>query len=497
MASKTLTEVAELAKIVQTLAPKAILEWSEKSISREARIYRHVVASQVSLSEKEIARAQKMDDREFQKSLSALKARLLDAITGLVLPESSYSDYARRLFALDVAHSRLRILQRLGATYTANEEARYWFEEAKKLEEWHLAVSLLSPLLNWTSLSGDKAEYDCLSMDRPRLLRLAAALADANETFERVRLAFAKSGTEHPELLEILRPAIERLQPIAREHGTFRLNEFLLLLRRKAQQVTTDYDEALAICEEMDALLVQYPLFANRSRKSRNALAKLVCFVQRERLEEAKHIAESSIDLFDMGDQDWHTFQSWRFLLFMRREQFGAGYELVQAVIGSSFFPSQTEATRDLWKLFRGYAEIMTSRPVTGANFRRNEKPGELHRRLMEEFPSFKGDYAGYEMAAIALEILIVLKHHVADLFLRTEALRKYKVRHIAPDTQSSIFIDLLELLETYDTDKPRIKQIAAPMVKRMVGIKTIDRIQAQQVMPYEMLWREIERLFQ
>ncbi len=497
MASKSLKETLELVQIVRKLVPKKSSRISANGKNMESLVYRQLAELDTTLSDETIIRTHHLRRRRHQQILSEIKSWLFDRVLERELPRSIYSDYACRLFALDLAHATLRILQRLGGTYTAKEEARSWFDEAKKLEEWQIAISLLWPLLVWALLSGYKEEYDRLWTERERLLDLESALHDAMDANRRATMAFPKSGTEHPELLEILRPAIERLQPIAREHGTFRLNEFLLLLRRKAQQVTMDYNEALAICEEMDALLNRYPLFANRSRKSRNAMAKLVCLVQRERLEEAKHIAESSLDLFNAGDQNWHTFQSWRFLLFMRWEQFEAGYELVQSIMGNTAFPSQTEATRDLWKLFRGYSEIMTDRPVTGANFRRNEKAGELHRRLMEEVPSFKGDYAGYELAAIVLEILIVLKHHVADLFLRTEALRKYKVRHIAPDTQSSIFIDLLELLETYDTDKPRIKQIAAPMVKRMVGIKTIDRIQAQQVMPYEMLWREIERLFQ
>ena len=498
MASKTLTEVTELAKIVQTLAPKRFLDWANKTNGREARIFRRVIELEVALSEEDIARELSMENREFQKALSALKARLFEVTLDLELPAGRYSDYARRLYALDRAHARLRILVRLEAAFTANEEAKYWFEEAKMLEEWPVAISILSPLLTWASLSGNKEIYDTLNSELARLRKLSAALADANEVSERINMVFAKSGAEHPELSKIIRPAIELLEPVVRELGTFRLSEALLLLRRKAQQVTMDYDEALAICVEMDALLVQYPLFANRSRKSRNALAKLMCHVQMKHRERALEVAESSLDLFNKGGQNWHSFQEWRFVLFMHTKQFSQGYELVRQVMSLPRFSAQAPATRDAWNLFLRYAEYFTGQPVSDALLRRNEQAGELHRRIMDQFPTFKGDYAGREMAAIVLEILIVLKRHVADLFLRTESLKNYKIRPLreGEEAQSNIFIDLLRLLETHDLDRAKILEEAGPMVERMRAIKTIDPVQSQQILPYETLWElVVERL--
>ncbi len=493
--SKTLVEVYELAQVVRSGGSKKIFEWSEKNETQESSLFRHILVWQGTLSDDALQASEKLERRRYQQLLSELKQRLFEALADLEFPSERYSEYARRLFALELAVPRVLLVGHHGSAHAANEAARAWFEEALALEEWRIAISLLDPQLNWASLSGTDVEYDLLITERRRLLGLAQALEDADETAQRARMVFARSGAEHPELLGIIRPALARLEPVARQRGTFRLQEALLDLRRKVQQVTMDYEEAIAICEEMEQLLTQYSLFANLSRKSRNALSRLLCLVQMQRYEEAQTVMTASESLFDSGDQNWYSFQAWRFLLLMHTRKFNEAYDLVQTILARPDYTSQTDVTRNLWILFRGHAEYWTGRPVTGMAFKKHEKPGELHKRLMNQFPGFKGDYAGYEMAAIVLEILVLLGNNIFDFESRMESLKKYKTRHLGQDeaTQSNIFIDMMQLLNTHDFERERILTSARPMLKRMLKIKTIDRMQGSQVLPYEMLWEAVE----
>jgi len=281
--------------------------------------------------------------------------------------------------------------------------------------------------------------------------------------------------------------------PVAREHGTFRLQESLLELRKMALQVTMDYKEALAICDETDRLLNAYPLFANRSRRSLNALTRLMCYIQTKKPDLADDLVRSSMDLFSSENQNWHTFQEWRFILLMHTERYEDAHTLMQELMSKSNFESQTETTRDRWNLFRIYAELYTGRIVPGEKRFANEKTGDLLHGLMRNFESFKGDYAGYGMAAVVLEIMILLKRRADNEFLfeTIESLNQYKSRHLkgGHKTQSNIFISMLQLLPQYELDAKKIKKVAAPMLKEMLAIETIDELQAQQVLPYEMLW--------
>src|ERR1700733_2074080 len=144
--SKLLIETIEIAKFVHKLGQKKFLDILGKSKSREAIIYRFIEKSQTQLTDNDIIRALKLEKRAYQKALSDLKTILIESILDFDLSRANYSDYAQRLFHLDIAHARLRILERLTATYSANAEAKVWLKECEELEQWHLAISFLSPL---------------------------------------------------------------------------------------------------------------------------------------------------------------------------------------------------------------------------------------------------------------------------------------------------------------------------------------------------------------
>ncbi len=497
--SKTLIETVELVHFFQKLAPKKVLARFEDSSDRAFSLYSILADAPHALTDDEVKQRAGMTQAEYHRGMWKLKSALLDALLELDLSRGNYSDLAQRLFALDLAHARVRILERFSAIYSANAEANAWLKEAIELEQWRVALSLLSPILGWASLSGDVAEYDRLQSERQRFITLQTAIDDASEASDRATMTFAKSGAEHPEIRPMLDAAIKRLTPIARELGTFTLQEKLLLLRKRAAQATNDYREALAVCDETETLLRDYPFFANRSRKSRNALSRLMCSVQTGQVQRAEQVVASSGDLFDAGDQNWHTFQEWHFILHMHTEDFEKAHALVLEVMGHSRFASQTETTRDKWNLFQIYAALFTARPVPGEKKPKEEKTGELLRHLMRQFPSFKGDYAGYGMAAVALEILIVLdrRQDHTYIFERIESLTQYKSRHLkrGHETQSNLFISLMQLVPRYDLDVAKIAKAAAPIVKRMVAIKTIDKYQAQQVLRYDMLWAKTMEL--
>ena len=87
--------------------------------------------------------------------------------------------------------------------------------------------------------------------------------------------------------------------------------------------------------------------------------------------------------------------------------------------------------------------------------------------------------------------ILLTRRGDPGYIFERIESLAKYKSRYLKgrSETQSHTFISLMQLLTTYQRDAKKIKKAAVPLLKKMLAIKTIDELQAQQVLPYEMLW--------
>ena len=475
--SKQLTEVIELSAFFRKLAPKKVLSRFLSSQERAFRIFRSIGEIGRAMHDAEVARHAGLTVRPYQRGLSELKAALLDAILDFDLKKGGFSRFSQRLHKLELANARVHVLERLGAAYSANAEASAWFEEALALEKWDTALLLLKPLMNWAALSGDVKTYDKLHRDRARIRALQQAFEEAREAEDRVTIVFAKSGAEHPELRPMIDAAIERLLPVMREHETFTLQEVALRLRKKAQQVVTNYGEALAICEDMDALLNTYPLFDHKARRSRNALSRILCYLQLKHYDRAHVELHSTQQNFDAETQNWYTCEQWRYMLAMRENQFEEAYSIVQDVKHRARFGSQSASTQDRWHLFELYSEFFSARQLPDQN-------------LIRLFPSFAKDYSGFRMSAVILELLILLQiKDKTALVGRFESLDKYKSRHLRKTAPTRLFINMCHLMIRYDFEKSRIEPRAARYLKAIVESVEGDPIMECQVRHYEQIW--------
>jgi hypothetical protein len=157
-------------------------------------------------------------------------------------------------------------------------------------------------------------------------------------------------------------------------------------------------------------------------------------------------------------------------------------------------FSTQTEPSKETWQLFLLWADFFTGRYKPRR--RSGEKAGDISRGFAKLFPSFKDDYSGHRMSAIVLEIMVLLSRKSGrdDIVERIESLTKFKSRHLKGEEnkQSNIFIELVQLLPANDYKKDIIVKKAAPMLKKMLAIETIDEIQGQQVMSFEWTWLQM-----
>jgi hypothetical protein len=180
--------------------------------------------------------------------------------------------------------------------------------------------------------------------------------------------------------------------------------------------------------------------------------------------------------------------------MLMRQEKFEEAWTLCKSIMSTKRFNAQTEPYKETWQLFLLYADFFTGRYKPRR--RSGEKAGDLSRGFAKLFPSFKGDHAGYGMSAIALEILVLLsrKSGRSDIDERIDSLKVFKSRHLKGNVnrQSNLFIELVQLLAANNYKKDIIVKKAAPVLKKMLAIKTIDEFQGQQVMTFEWMWSKL-----
>ena len=476
-ASKTLLETVDLVQFFQRSAPKNVLDRFERSRDRAMSLFGILATSETFLSDADVQRRTRMTPGAYQRAIWKLKSALLEAMLELDLKKGKYSLFSQRLKALDLANARVQILERLGAALAADLEARKWHKEALVLEKWDVALALLGPILNWAALSGDTKAYERWQQERRRLRTLQQAFEEAEEANERVTIVFAKSGAEHPELRPTIDKAIRRLKPVITKHASFRLRDAELNLRKKAQQVLTRYPEALEICDETSALLDQYPVFDNPARRSRNALTRLLCEVLLRQYHEASATLQTASKYFDIGTQNWYTFEEWHFMLLLHSRQDEAAYQLVTEIMSGPRFRVQSLTTQERWRLFLMYAEFFTGRVVPSKN-------------LIRIIPSFSKDYAGYRASVVILEILLLLQlDDKSALIERIELLKTYKTRHLRKTAPTRLFINMCQLMVRYDFEKTRIAPLAERYLSAIVESDEGDPIVEAQVQHYDQLW--------
>jgi hypothetical protein len=177
----------------------------------------------------------------------------------------------------------------------------------------------------------------------------------------------------------------------------------------------------------------------------------------------------------------------------MREERFSEAYDLCHLIRSGKFLSAQSQPQQDVWQLFQLYADFFTDRKLPGEMHHKGEKPGDITQQLVKLTPSFKGDHAGYGMAALVLEIMILLERRKdrSALVERIESLSMYKSRHLkgTHNTQSNSFIALMQLLVSCEFDYTKLVRKSQTLLQEMNEAKTIDSLQAMQILPYNILW--------
>jgi hypothetical protein len=491
-------DLFDLIPLISQVGPKEarieLLGKLDHSNRVEGRLFRSLLLSQTT-NEREIAASIGMqpDDKSYTQAKSHLRRALLDHLFFLDLARADYSEYSQKSERVWRLREQALLAGSFVGARLADELAALALPDALEIEEWSVALDLISMLQNGAALSGDKKEWNRLKREYWSIFALNEAEQEARLVQQKITLVFARSGAEHPELRRTIVPAIRKLEAIAKKHGTFKLHEQLLELKRKLLQVQMDYPEALMVADQGLALLKKYPIFANRARRSRYGQAKFASLIQMERLDEAEIVQKEIGPLLNPESDNWYYFQNWSFILLMHRERFEEAYTLCESVMHSRRYSTQTDPLKDTWELYLLYSKFFTGRALPGTSTKRLGKTGHLSHNFVRLFPSFKGDHAGYRVAAIILEILVLLSESSgkSDLIERAESLIKFKSRHLKghPNTQSNLFIDLTQLLGKFDFNEALIVKTARPIVKEMVSIKTIDKYQGQQVMTYKWLW--------
>jgi hypothetical protein len=498
LASKALIELIEIADIVSRFGPKKYLTRLAKSEKPAGRLYAALLELKSSPDEGTLMEllGLTMNRRAYQKLLSKLRSSLLNLMFRLDLDREDYSKHSQKLYFVNRAMFLVRSMRFHGADNAAFSLASRALIIAAEIEHWQAAVYFTTELREHASIEGDAKGYDRAIRDYWRYATCSKIEEELIEVRERVYLVFARSSAEHPELVGMIREALAQFETQVRELETYKLQDLVLQLKKLALDCEMDYAEALRINDDGAKLLDTFPVFETRSRRAILTKARLLPLIQLRKYDEAEFVLTTCEQLFEVGSANWYYVKRSHFVLLMHTGRFDEAYELCLSIRSGKFFSAQSEAQLDVWQLFQLYADYFTNRTLSVETHRKGEKPGDITQQLLKLTPSFKGDHAGCGMAALVLEIMILLERRrdPSALVERIESLSMYKSRHLkgTHNTQSNSFISLMQLVVSCEFDSTKLLKKSAAPLQEMNEATPGDSLQAMQILPYTILWDRV-----
>jgi hypothetical protein len=414
-----------------------------------------------------------------------LKLVLVNSLFFLDLGRGGFSSYSVTFFIVNQTVFLAKVLGMLGASTLSASLAKQCLGKAMTIEEWSPAMELLFILRSAASREGNKKTFKIYSEEYTYCQKLLAGQQEAELCIERLQIAFVSSGGEKSEHANDAEIAATRVDRLAVELPSFKLNFLALRLHSYAAQIRMDYRASLELCDRAFSLLDRYPQFSNRARRAEYAIMRLLSSVQiRETAIAEAAIEQCSLYLNDL-ENNWFTFKECQYLFFMQTMRFTEANMLVKSILSHPRYFTLTVAAREKWELFQLYSLYATDQLV----------PIEVPSDFSTLIPAFVSDKTGLNTAMILLHILLLVERkQFAELRDRTEFIKGYRKRFLKGTQSSHVahFFAMLGLIETCDLNYKKISRRSNKLLMELRRMESEEPIQGQSILPYSWIWERL-----
>jgi hypothetical protein len=120
------------------------------------------------------------------------------------------------------------------------------------------------------------------------------------------------------------------------------------------------------------------------------------------------------------------------------------------------------------------------------------------YRQMLKEYPRHSGDKRGFNVALLAMNILLLLENErYTEVDERAEALATYKLRHLNRNNarESAIFFKLIQLMvkEEFDYDKIKKKSVRLEKILAKTKPSLGELKECVQIIPPQWMWARMK----
>jgi hypothetical protein len=257
------------------------------------------------------------------------------------------------------------------------------------------------------------------------------------------------------------------------------------------------WEEALLLCEEAIELF-----HLNGSNDFENmglfASQKAGCLIMLGKYQEAIDSQDYYINKFELGHSRWYKNREVTTIACFYGQNYTRAWEIVQTALKGERFSTISEVSRETWRLFEGYLNIIAR--IEGTGLKLEDTYQFRLSKLLNEMPIHSQDKRGGNIPLLILQVHFLLselktnKNALDEIQNRLEALRKYAGRNLDSDEEhlrTTLFIQMLLLLPKYIHKPSELRKAAHDHLQKMGGIEALplDSSFETEVVPYERQW--------
>jgi tetratricopeptide (TPR) repeat protein len=371
-----------------------------------------------------------------------LKEKLFNMLFMLKLTKANASQY--RIASLENSRAIFiaQALRLFGLRGFATRTIRKGLADATKFEFTAHRLLFLQLLREEASVAGNKQVLTGLHRMTAEVLELLGAEFEAAQLSEELSALLAVTGSRNQAIVTKSKAVVDGVKVLFEHHDTFNIGLEYFTLSALSLEVQGRYTEAIKMCDSASRFLRDHPQFDSPSFYASLAFRKLDCALHARKYDDALEAAAECKRLYAPGNQIWFVFMEALYFLQMQRCEFELAKATLLEVTLHKRFGILTEHRTQRWALYGFYLEYAQGK-YTDRELAK-QRLATL-RRMIYSTPDYGRDKAGFNLAIVILDFLILLEtRQYGELSEDLEALQKYRQRHLQDDPEASRYVLLL-----------------------------------------------------
>ncbi|MDN5201581.1 hypothetical protein QQ008_09420 [Fulvivirgaceae bacterium BMA10] len=463
----------------------------KKEVSKDNLLYINIVDGKVKTDEDA---AQELfgsspSSRNYRNAKNKLKTRLLNHLFFLDYDREEYSLYEKVRFQCLHRLHQCEILVHEEANELALKELLQIAKTAKEFEFADIVQRVLTLLLEQYALLGKITLFSETEKELDYWTRFREQQELANRLDQKVQVHINKSQNAKGAIIEELEGIIKIIKSGASEFKSKTLEVLAVRLEVFYKLENFDFEGVIALCDMLEEKFVFAKKGAAVQLDPRHiAHTKLLAFLRLNKIETGLSYAESKLSLFKSGTKRWFEFNELRFLLATGNEDYVRASQIFREIRTNRYYSSLNEWDRKKWDIYKTYLVYFNDEKTLRWGF-------DLESFLAMD-TDFPRNYQKCEIAILILQFLFLLKEErIVDMFVKLRELKKFIAPHLDKrhNYRISIFIKLITVMEKSEFNHVFVKEKGKNYYNKLLKSKQLEsRINELEVVPYEILWREI-----